>query len=265
MRIQRPKPPFLMTLCFLFCFLLVGCASQGTSISQGASATQPAQGSQTTGTVPSQSDRADPPILLHGPPPGQLGAYINVTIGGYERTTREQTTIGLSFASNGRLVQFAGHERLTCNGTSLPLHNRIASFQVAQAPTSTLEGHPFSCTYSAVGTSATLLLTIPSAPVIRSPQDFAQVPRSPNTLITYEVRGGKLMGIVALGPGAKAIAHLDTPRLLQATVNTSAFTTGAGSLSLTQMLDLQVTQTGTPFKSLGAGGTAMTMVAVTWV
>ncbi len=146
MRIQRPKPPFLMTLCFLFCFLLVGCASQGTSISQGASATQPAQGSQTTGTVPSQSDRADPPILLHGPPPGQLGAYINVTIGGYERTTREQTTIGLSFASNGRLVQFAGHERLTCNGTSLPLHNRIASFQVAQAPTSTLEGHPFSCT-----------------------------------------------------------------------------------------------------------------------
>ncbi len=55
------------------------------------------------------------------------------------------------------------------------------------------------------------------------------------------------------------------PRLLQATVNTSAFTTGAGSLSLTQMLDLQVIQAGTPFKSLGAGGTAMTMVTVTWV
>lgn len=202
---------------------------------------------------------------MRDPSPGQLEVYINVTIGGYERTTREQTTIGLSFASNGRLVQFAGHERLTCNGTSLPLHNRIAVFQVAEAPTSTLEGHPFSCAYSAGGTSATLMLAIPSAPVICSPQDFAQVPRSPNTLITYEVRGGKLLGIVALGPGAKAIAHLDTPRLLQATVNTSAFTTGAGSLSLTQMLDLQVTRTGTPFKSLGAGGTTMTMVAVTWV
>ena len=83
--------------------------------------------------------------------------------------------------------------------------------------------------------------------------------------LSYEARGGKLLGIVALGPGSKAVAHLNTPRLLQATVNTSAFTAGAGSISLTQMLDLQVTQAGTPFKSLGAGGTAMTMVTVTWV
>jgi hypothetical protein len=79
------------------------------------------------------------------------------------------------------------------------------------------------------------------------------------------VRSEKLLGIVALGPEAKAIAHLDTPSRMQATVNTSTFSTGAGSLSLTQMLDLQVTQTGTPFKSLGARGTAMTMVTVTWV
>jgi len=200
MRMQRSIPPFLLALCLLAGSQLVGCGTGDTA-----------------GTSRAQSDIGAPPILLRDPSPGQLAAYINVTIGGYEPTT------------------------------------------------STLEGHPFSCTYSAGGTSATLLLTIPSAPVIRSPQDFAQVPRSPNTLITYEARGGKLLGIVALGPGAKAIAHLDTPRLLQATANTSAFTTGAGSLSLTQMLDLQVTQTGTPFKSLGAGGTAMTMVAVTWV
>jgi len=248
MRMQRSILPFLLALCLLAGSQLVGC---GTGDSAGTSR--------------GQSDIGDPPILLRDPSPGQLAAYINVTIGGYERTTRETTSIGLSLSSNGRLVQFTGHERLTCNGTAVPLQNQFASFQVAQAPTSILEGHPFSCTYSAGGISATLMLTIPSAPVIRSPQDFAQVPRSPNTLITYEVRGGKLLGIVALGPGAKAIAHLDTPRLLQATVNISAFTTGAGSLSLTQLLDLQVTQTGTPFKSLGAGGTAMTMVTVTWV
>src|SRR5260370_8874422 len=174
-----------------------------------------------------------PPRLLPDPSPGQLAAYINVTIGGYERTTRETTSVGLSFSSNGRLVQFAGHERLTCNGTAVPLQNQVASFQVAQASTSTLEGHPFTCTYSPAGISPTLMLTIPSAPVIRSPQDFAQVPRSTNTLITYEVRGGKVPGIVALGPEAKAIAHLDTPRLLQATVNTSAFTTPARSIALT--------------------------------
>ena len=248
MRMQRSILPFLLALCLLAGSQLVGC---GTGDSAGTSR--------------AQSDIGAPPILLRDPSPGQLEAYINVTIGGYEPTTRETTSVGLSFSSNGRPVQFAGHERLTCNGTAVPLQKQVASFQVAQAPTSTLEGHPFSCTYSAGGISATLLLTIPSAPVIRSPQDLAQVPRSTNTLITYEARGGKLLGIVALGPGAKAIARLDTPRLQQATVNTSAFTTGAGSLSLTQMLDLQVTQAGTPFKSLGAGGTAMTMVTVTWV
>jgi hypothetical protein len=248
MRMQRSILPFLLALCLLAGSQLVGC---GTGDSAGTSR--------------AQSNIGAPPIRLRDPSPGQLAAYINVTIGGYEPTTRETTSVGLSFSSNGRLVQFAGHERLTCNGTAVPLQKQVASFQVAQAPTSTLEGHPFSCTYSAGGTPATLMLTIPYAPVIRSPQDFAQVLRSPNTLITYEARGGKLLGIVALGPGAKAIARLDTPRLLQDTVNTSAFTTGAGSLSLTRMLDPQVTQAGTPFKSLGAGGTAMTMVAVTWV
>src|SRR5260370_23026715 len=120
--------------------------------------------------------------------------------------------IGLIFFAQGRFVQFGGHEHLACNGTAVPLQKQVASFQVAQAPTSTLEGHPFSCTYSASGISAALLLTIPSAPVIRSPQDFAQVPRSTNTLITYEVRGGKLLGIVAFGPEAQAITHLHTPR-----------------------------------------------------
>lgn len=248
MRMQRSILSFLMALCLLAGSQLAGCGTGGSA-----------------GTSHAQSDIGAPPILVRDPSPGQLAAYINVTIGGYERTTRETTSVGLSFSSNGHLVQFAGHERLMCNGTAVPLQKQVASFQVAQAPTSTLEGHPFSCTYSAGGISATLMLTIPSAPVIRSPQDFAQLPRSTHTLITYEVRGGKLLGIVALGPEAKAIAHLDTPRLLQATVNTSAFTTGAGSISLTQMLDLQVTQAGTPFKSLGAGGTAMTMVTVTWV
>lgn len=265
MRIQRPNPPFLMTLCLLFCFLLVGCASQGTAISQGASATQPAHGSQAAGTVLSQADRADPPLILRDPSPGQLEAFVNVTMGGYDRTTREQTTIGLGFASNGRLVQFAGQERLTCNGTSLPLNNRIAVFQVAEALTSSLAGKTFSCTYRAGTTSATLTFTIPHAPVIRSPQDLAHVPRNVNTLISYHVQGGQLLGIVALGAGAKAIAHLATPGIMQATVDTSAFPPGNGSISLTQTLDPQATQTGVPFKSLGATGTAMTTVAVTWV
>jgi hypothetical protein len=173
--------------------------------------------------------------------------------------------IGLDIQSNGQPVQFAGQERLTCNGAIMPLHNRVAVFEVAEGLTSILEGKAFSCTYSAGSASATLVFTVPSAPVIRSPQDFAQLPRRTNTLISYHVQGGKLLGIVALGPFAKALAHLDTPGKMQATVDTSAFLKGPGTISLSQALDFQVTQTGVPFKSLFAGGIAMAMVEVTWI
>ena len=268
MRIQRPTLLFLIALCSLFFSQLVSCGNQGASITQTASPTRPAQGFQAAGIDPSQSDRSAPPVILHNPSPGQLEAYISVTMGGYDRTSREMTMIGLSFASNGNLVQFAGQERLICNGKAMPLHNQIAEFQVADALTSTLEGKAFSCTYSAGNASATLTFTIPHAPLIHSPQNLAQVPRRANTIITYYVQGGKLLGIAALGPvgpDAKALAHLDTPGMMQATVDTRAFSTGEGSISLTQILDLQATQTGMPFKSLGTGGTAMTMVAVTWI
>jgi len=104
---------------------------------------------------------------------------------------------------------------------------------------------------------------VPPAPAIFSLHDLAQVSRSTYTTITYRVQGGKLLGIVALGLGAKAIAHLDTSGY--ATVNTSAFPGGVGSISLTQTLEFQAPQTGTPFKSLFADGTGMTMVTITWI
>ncbi len=244
MRMQRLTLLLVMALCFLL-------ASCGTGDSAGTSS--------------AQSSRVLPPIPLRNPSPRQLEAAISVAIGGYDRTTRDMTSIRLAFGFHERTVQFAGNEHLMCNGTAIPLHGQFASFQIAEAPTSTLEGRTFTCTYSASGASATLTLTVPQAPAILSPQDQARVPRSTHTLITYEVQGGKLLGIVALGPGGKAIAQLDTPRNMQATVNTSAFPPGAGSIALTQQLAPQVTQTGVPFASLFTGGTAVAMIAVTWV
>lgn len=262
MRIQRS---ILLILVALFCSQLAGCGSQQTTVSQGVSVAQLANRSQTAGPFLSQTDRWVPPVILRNPSPRQLEVFINVTMGGYDRTTRGTTMIGLDFQSSGRPVQFAGQERLTCNGTIMPLHNRIAKFDVAEVLTSSLEGKVFSCTYSAGSATATLVFTVPSAPVIRSPQDFAQLPRRTNTLISYHAQGGKLLGIVALGPFAKALAHLDIPGKMQATVDTSAFPKGPGTISLSQALAFQVTQTGVPFKSLFAGGTAMAMVDVTWI
>jgi hypothetical protein len=246
MRLQRSLLlPFLMALCLLSGSLVVGCGGQGA--------------------INSQPDSLAPaPISLRDPFPGQLEAYFNVTMGGYERATRETTTIGLSFTSHGRLVQFTGSEHLSCNGAAVPLHNQVASFQIVEAPTSTLVGKALSCTYSAAGASATLAFTVPQAPAISSPRDQAQVLRSTRTLITYKTQGRKLMGIVVLGTGAKAIARLETPGTMQATADTSAFPKGEGSISLTQTLSPRATQTGVSFKSLGVVGTAMTMVTVIW-
>jgi hypothetical protein len=52
---------------------------------------------------------------------------------------------------------------------------------------------------------------------------------------------------------------------MQATVGISAFQRGTSTISLSQALDFQVTQTGGPFKSPFAGGIAIAMVEVTWI
>lgn len=254
-----------MVLLLLACSLLAACRGQATSTTAQTDTASPARGAQPTRAPVSQSDRWIPPIVLHNPSPRQLEVSFTITMGGYDRATRGTTTIGLSFGFNGRLVQFAGSERLTCNGTTIPLQNQVASFQIAEAPTSTLEGQMFVCIYRAASASATLTFTIPRAPVIRSPQDLAQVRRSTHTLVIYDAQGGTLMGVVALGLQAKAIAPPTAPNTGQVTLNTSAFPAGDGTITLTQVLAPLVTQTGVPFKSLQAGGTAMTMVSVTWV
>jgi hypothetical protein len=258
-------PRSWIALFLLACGILVGCGGLGASNILRPGTALPTEGAQQPGTPISQSDRWVPPVILRNPSPRQLEVYVIVTMGGYDRATRGTTIIGLSFGFNGQPVQFAGSEHLACNGTAVQLHNRVASFQIAQAPTRTLERQTFSCTYSAGGVSATIIFTVPSAPVIRSPQDLAQLARSKSILVTYDAQGGTLMGVVALGLNAKAIARPDTPGSMQVTLNTSTFSMGAGTISLTQTLAPHITGTGTPFKSLQAEGMGMTMISVTWV
>jgi hypothetical protein len=273
MYMRRSTPVLLMAFFLIAGGLLAACGG-AVQNSQASDAPQPAPQQQAirtaerqaTDTSSSQIDRAIPPVILSAPSPAQLEAYFSVTMGGYDPATRAMTIIGLGFTSNGRPVQFAGSEQLQCNGIALPLHNQTAEFQIAEASTSTLEGHTLSCTYSTKDSSATLELAVPYAPLILSPQDNAQLPRSTHTVVTYNVQDGQILGVVALGSGVKTIAGSGTLDMADSTMlNTSAFPTGAGIISLTQVLELQVTQTGTSFKSLSAEGMAETMVPVTWV
>lgn len=265
MRSQRPILYVFISLSLLFCLELAACGSQGIPGPEGAN------GNPQAGSPPSSfqsiSDQAVPPVILHDPAPGELEVSFNVNIAGYG-ADRGNTLIGLSFLSHGKVVQLIGHEELLCNGRAMPVHQQYALFQLVDAPSRTIEGKTMSCTYRGRNISTTFSFTVPRTPAIRSPQDGARVLRSGHTVVTYDydAQGGKLLGIVALGPGAKTVTdHLNTPGPMQATLDTSAFTTGEGSFSLSLALAPRVTWIGMPFRSLDAEGTANVMVTVTWI
>jgi hypothetical protein len=204
-------------------------------------------------------------VILHDPAPGALQVVLSVNMPG-DGADRGNTMIGLSFLSQGKAVQLVGNVQLVCNGKTLPVHQQYALFQLADAPSTTLEGQAMRCcTYRVGNASTTFSFVVPRAPVIRSPQNGAQISRSTQTIVTYDddAQAGKLSGMVALGPDAKTVTNqLNTPGPMQATLDTSTFLRGEGLLSLSQALTPKVTQTGTPFQSLTAQGTANAVVTV---
>ncbi len=125
MRMQRPTLYLLVALGLLFCLQLTACGSQGMPGSQGKDGKS--QSAQMAGPFSSSSqsttDYAVPPVIVHDPAPGGLEVVFNVNMGGYG-ADREQTTIGLSFLSHGKVVQLADHEQLMCNGRDMSVHQQ---------------------------------------------------------------------------------------------------------------------------------------------
>lgn len=234
----------MIAFCLLVSGLCTACGSQGSAVSI---ATRP------------------PTVVLSNPSPAQMELFVVVTMGGEDSTSRTQTSIDFHFTSKGRPVQFTGAEQFVCNGKSFSLQqSRPAELQIA-GPTSILAGQAFRCTYRAGNTAAALLFRVPQASMIRSPQEHAHLPRNTHTLVTYQSQGEQVMGIVALTSTNKAVAQLNTPEGGQATLNTSSFSAGTGTIVLTETLTLPITQTGTSFALLQSRGNATTMVDVTWI
>jgi hypothetical protein len=218
----------------------------------------------------SDTDEAIVPVVLRNPAPSTLDVSMTVQFSQQTSQASLMTDVSLGFFSGGHPVQFAGGERATCDGVDLPLKNRVAVFEVLhQAPLAQAAGATVHCDYAASGSDASVLLLIPPAPAFTSPPMGAHVVRSVQTVVTYryDPATSTVFGLVALAPSSavpKANALLNTPGPLQATVDTSSFAPGPGSLALWLSLTPQVTATGIPFKSLSASGTATVQVAVTW-
>lgn len=256
---------YVVGACLMLLALVIsGCANQPVSHAGGTSSSDNTMGS-------SSSDAAAPPVVLRDPAPGTLSVTMFVDMSQDSGDTQNMTTVGLSFSQGDHTVQFAGNERVTCNGADLALKDRAATFQIVHAPTAQVAGTTVQCDYAAGGAVASVSLRIPAPPAITSPLNGERVTRGTQTLLTYrfDQTTGSMMGLVALAvptsPQPKAIAKLDTPGPLHATLDTSHFAPGPGSIVLTMSLTPQLTTSGASFKSVNSGGNATVSTAVTWV
>ena len=208
-----------------------------------------------------QTDHGLPPsITLADTSPTYLDVTAGITIGGYDSSTRSITEIAIQFFSHaapGRLVSFQKGEMLACQGEApVPLGTGFDQ----RYPTATVAGRSFTCRYISGQSAATLQFLIPRAPTIHSPTEGATVARSRATPIRFQADGA-VEGIVALGAKDKAIAQVDAPGV--ASVDTSQFAAGSGTIALTQFPRV-VKATATAFASFQTHCTAVAQIEVTW-
>jgi hypothetical protein len=220
---------------------------------------------------PVASDGGVPPVIVHNPAPGTLSVDVSVEVNQGIQDTQSMTDVGLGFYQGQNVVQFAGSERVTCNGTDLPLKDRAAFFELIHAPTAQVVGMTVRCAYAAGGTVAAFAVQLPEPPAITSPTAGAHVSRAAQTIVTYRCDPASctLRGIVALatdqGKPGKTIAQLETPGPQQATLDTSILPVGPGSIVLTGNMKLPITTSGAAFASTSGTGDISFPVAVTWI
>ena len=63
--------------------------------------------------APPQLGLHPPPVVLKDSSPGQLAVYVNVSLGGYDASTRDGILITVNFQHDGRQVKFVAGEHVT--------------------------------------------------------------------------------------------------------------------------------------------------------
>jgi hypothetical protein len=121
------------------------------------------------------------------------------------------------------------------------------------------------CTYTSGQQSASLSFRVPNQLVILSPREGEQVPRGRSTIVSYTGSADPTIWVVALSKMYKAFAQPGA-NLTSATIDTSSFTAGDGSIAMTDpnnfpLPDLQASQ----FKFASGSARRTTMVSVVWV
>jgi hypothetical protein len=202
------------------------------------------------------------PVVLKDTSAAQLSVIVALNVGGYDNTTRDSTRFDVMFESDGHPVRFVAGEGVACAGVALKAF--IGSFEGSFA-TASIADTVMTCRYTSGQQSASLTFHVPKRLVILSPREHEQLQRGRSTIVSYTGSGDPTIWVVALSKMYKASAQPGA-NLTGATIDTSSFTAGDGSIAITDpnnfpLPDLQASQ----FKSASGSARRMTMVSVVWV
>jgi hypothetical protein len=208
------------------------------------------------------SQAAPSPVVLADTSPGQLQIGLFISMGGYDRSTRDGARVDINVTAGGHPVRFTRNEGVTCNGTAL---TRFVGAFEGTFPLDRISGKPMTCEYVSGTKSASVTLPVPRKLRILTPREGEAVPRGARTEITYDADPGgePPWAVVALSADAKASALPVNTTAARASLDTSNLTPGSGSISLTQQVILRGIL-APAFRPVTGMANLMTSIQVVW-
>jgi hypothetical protein len=212
------------------------------------------------GTRELTSQAGPSPVVLADTSPAQFQVGVFVSMGGYDRSSRDGAMVDINFTAGGHPVRFTRNEGVACNGTALTRY--VGSFE-GIFRLDAIAGKPMTCVYVWGSESASITMQVPRKLVIMTPREGETVARSAGTGVTFDANSNAALTVVAIGPNAKAWTQPTGPSSTGATLDTSRVGSGSGSISMTQQLDLTGIR-APAFRSVSGRANLMTMIEVAW-
>ncbi|TME57725.1 MAG: hypothetical protein E6I58_04880 [Chloroflexi bacterium] len=208
------------------------------------------------------SQPAPSPVILADTSPGRFQVSVFVSMGGYDRTSRDSATLDINVTAGGHPIRFTRNEGVTCNGTAL---TRFVGAFEGTFPLDGISGKAMTCEYVSGTKSASVTLAMPRKLRILTPREGEAVSRGARTDITYDAdpSGAPPWGVVAISADAKASALPMNTTSTHSALDTSTFTPGPGSIALTQQVILRGIL-APAFRPVTGMANLMTSIQVVW-
>lgn len=204
------------------------------------------------------------PYYLPDTAASALDVTVSISIGG-NALSFVGARVSVSFSVPGHLVAFRDGETLSCDGAApVVLSSMRYGAEDRFSPTGVGANHPFSCTYTSKGRSASFAVVIPVAPEIITPTEGATLLREQALPVTYQSINGSAELDAFSGadiPPTDTSVKITDPN--QMTLDTSAFVAGPGQIEIIETPAVRVLAAGS-FHSFTAGCGATSLIHVTW-